>query len=464
VPTGLKAPPLPPDDVLARCPAEVVAYVRAVDEILQKLIARDAEQEKKIREGKRSAGPFRRDEKSRTPKGKRKKSGRKGGHSAHRRSEPEHIDEHLDAPVSTNCGCGCGGTVVEVGEYEQIQEDIQIQRVVRKLTIHVGNCTKCGQVVEGRHPFQTSTARGAAAHQIGPTALALAAQLHYQQGVPFAKIADLLGQVGLPIASSTLVRAMHRIANHGEAAFQELLSSILAARVMHIDETSWLVDGEPHYLWVLTDEKTTVYFVRRSRSGDEITDFLKDFRGVFVTDGYAGYDQLGGKLLRALCHLHLKRNMKTLEAKVNGRAKGLARDLEWWLEGSIALVGARSEMGAKAFAQQAEELEAQYFEILSRTSCYPENERMIARLLKWQDAVLRCLRNPDVPATNNRAERQVRPAVVLRKRGGCNDTERGARTFERLGSIAETLRGHKLKFMDWVVRLLRSPVPISLFG
>lgn len=463
MPAGFTVPPLPSEAALAQCPAEVVAYVRAVDEILRKFVAHIELQEKSLREAKRSATPFRRDESKRTKKEARKKPGRKGGHTASRRAEPEHIDVHVDAALPEGCDCpGCGGQVVQADTYDQIQEDIRIERVVTKLTIHVGRCENCGKSVEGRHPFQTSTARGAAGHQMGPTALALAAQLHYQQGVPFAKIAQLLGQVGLPVSASTLVRAMHRIADKGKAAFDELFTRVIEADVIHIDETGWSVDGEPHYLWVLTDEVTTVYFVRRTRSGDEIADFLADFAGVFVTDGHAGYDKLGEKLLRALCHLHLKRNMKALEAKVPGRAKALARDLQWWLEGSIALVGARNEMAPDAFARQAADLEAQYFEILNFKSSYPANERMIARLLKWQDAILRCLRDSRVPATNNRAERQIRPAVVVRKRGGCNNSQRGARTFERLASIAETLRGHSQCFMDWVIHALRSPVPIPL--
>lgn len=458
-------PEMPSEEALAKCPLEVISYIKAAEQIIRTFSARAEEQEKRLREAKRNATPFRRDEKKKTDRNSRKKPGRKGGHSASRRAEPLHIDEHLEAPLPEEGKCpDCAGPVVEVETYEQIQDDIQIEKVTRKLEIHVGCCESCGKTVEGRHPFQTSTARGAASHQIGPTALALAAQLHYQQGVPFAKVAQILGHVGLKVSPSTLVRAMHRIADRGQAAFSELLARILSAKIIHVDETSWSVDGEPHYLWVLTDETTTVYFVRRTRSGDEIADFLADFEGVFVTDGYAGYDKLGESLLRALCHLHLKRNMSTLEGKVAGRAKALARDMQWWFEGSIALVGAhsRGEMSPEEFARQADALEVQYFEILDRTSSYPANERMIARLLKWQDAILRCLRQPGIPATNNRAERQIRPAVVVRKRGGCNNSERGARTFEQLASIAETLRGRGACFMDWVIRAFRSPVPIPL--
>jgi len=450
---------MPSEELLAQCPAEVVEYVRVVDAQVRTLLPRLQQVEQQVREAKRQATPFRRTKRTET----RKKPGRKGGHEASRRADPPAIDEHCDAPVPAAC-TSCGhAEVVETGSYEQIQEDLEISRHVRKIVVHVGCCKACGEQLEGRHPWQTSTARGAAAHQLGPTAMALATQLHYQEGVPFEKVADVMRELGLPVATATLVRAMQRIAERGEPAFGELLSRVLAQDVLHIDETGWSLDGDPHYLWVLTGAEVTVYFVRKTRSGDEVADFLADFSGVLVTDGHAGYDELGTKLLRALCLLHLERNIKELEAKNVGRAKSLAKDIRWWLDGAIALVGDRAELGPKFFAKEAANLEAQFFTILDVQSSSASNMRMVARLLKWQDAVLRCLRDPRVPATNNQAERQIRPAVVLRKRGGCNRSTRGASTFERLASIAATLRQHKRSFMTWVADLLKSPTPAPLF-
>jgi hypothetical protein len=76
-------------------------------------------------------------------------------------------------------------------------------------------------------------------------------------------------------------------------------------------------------------------------------------------------------------------------------------------------------------------------------------------------AIVRCLTDPRVPATHNHAERQVRPAVVTRKRGGCNRPERGARTFEVLTSLIVTARQRGTSLVDWMVALLRQPDPFA---
>jgi transposase len=459
--TTMKLPPRPPDEVVAQWDPATRVYVEALEAVLRQLIDKVEAHDKALRESKRQATPFRRDKR----KKKRKKPGRKKGHARERRADVDHADEEHHAEPPASCPC-CGGQHVEEDHsYEQLQEDLEIRRVVRRLVIHVGRCQDCGAVTEGRHPFQTSRARGAAAHQIGPTALALAAHLHYQQGVPFEKMAHVRNQLGLTVSKAALVRAMHRIADRAEEPFQELLHKVLEQEVLHIDETGWSLDGQPHYLWVLTGRDATVYFVRKTRSGDEVEDFLTDFKGVLVTDGHRGYDRIGKRLLRALCHLHLKRNFKELEKKTQHRGKALARDLMWWVDEVIAVVGMRNdELDDEEFKQLAADLEVQFFEILDTQPTNAANARMVKRLLTWQDAVLRCLRVPGVPATNNQAEQQIRPAVVVRKRGGCNRSERGARTFERLASIAATRAQHGLSVMDWIKRLLCSsgPEPIPL--
>lgn len=454
-------PPRPPEEVVASWPESARAHVAALEEALRKVIGVVEEHEKALRESKRQATPFRRRESAK--KGKtRKKPGRKGGHSAQRRAIPPKVDEEVTAPLPDACACGCAD-VVEVETYEQLQEDFEITRVTRKLTVHVGRCTACGKTSEGEHPFKTSKARGAAAHHIGPTAMAFATQLHYQEGVPFEKIANIFGEMGLPVAKATLVRGTQRIAVRAKPTFEELKAALLNEDVLHIDETGWSLDGEPCYLWVISGAKATVYFVRKTRSGDEVADFLADFAGVLVTDGHSGYDELGRKLLRALCLLHLRRNMKSLEGKVTGRSKALARDLTWWLDEAIALVGQRDELKPGFFASRATELEEQFLELLELKSSAPANIRMIKRMTTWQDAVLRCLRKPGVPATNNHAERQIRPAVVLRKRGGCNRSERGARTFERLTSITASLRQQGQSVLRWLATLLTSPQPPPVY-
>jgi len=453
----LQSPPRPPKDASR---PELLGHIEALEALLARALKVIVEQgerieklEQEVRESKRQATPFRR--KKRKDKSKHKKPGRKGGHQRERRAEPKQVDESHEAIHAEQCPC-CGDAVETVDSYTQTQEDIHTEKRTRQFTVYVGKCTGCGEKVEGRHPFQTSTARGSASQQLGPLALALAAHLHYGEGMPFDKLREHFAQLGLKVSTSALVRAMDRIASRGRNAFEALLDQVLSQEVLHIDETGWSIAGEPCWLWVLSGKDATVYFVRKTRSSDEVADFLKDFKGVMVTDGAKAYDKLGKKLTRALCLLHLRRNAKALEEKQTGGAVCVPRALVDWLDRTIALVGQRDELSRRAFRRQAKALEREFEQTF--VACQPTNaanRRMVERLRTWHDAVVRSLRDMHVPATNNHAERQVRPSVVTRKRGGCNRSERGVRAFEVITSLLVSARQKKVDFVDWLVALLR---------
>ena len=62
----------------------------------------------------------------------------------------------------------------------------------------------------------------------------------------------------------------------------------------------------------------------------------------------------------------------------------------------------------------------------------------MARVTKQRDHLFTFLYHDAVPATNDQAERMIRPAVVVRKTQGCNKSQAGADAHAILGSIGAT--------------------------
>ena len=153
---------------VARLTAEVRRLTALVDRLT---VALDEER----RRGKRQAAPFRKqDEPAPEPKKPGRKSGRRHGPHAHR-GLPPRIDETYHVPLPSNCP-HCGSRhVSETHVAVQYQTEIPRQVIYRQFDVHVGRCGDCGQAVEGRHALQTSSARGAAASQLGANVHALLA-------------------------------------------------------------------------------------------------------------------------------------------------------------------------------------------------------------------------------------------------------------------------------------------------
>lgn len=109
---------------------------------------------------------------------------------------------------------------------------------------HRGRCTRCGLRVQGRDPEQTSDATGAVGGvQIGPRAIALAAQLNKACELSYERIMELFAQVfGLLVSRSALARAMLRLGWKGEATYQHLIEVQRNSPIVYPDETGWRVE------------------------------------------------------------------------------------------------------------------------------------------------------------------------------------------------------------------------------
>lgn len=88
----------------------------------------------------------------------------------------------------------------------------------------------------------------------------------------------------------------------------------------------------------------------------------------------------------------------------------------------------------------------------------PQEEAVRRRLWKQRDHLFVFLETPGVDATNNLAERQLRPAVIRRKLSCGNKSPRGARTFEVLSSLAATCRQRGQDFLLLATEAARLPL------
>jgi hypothetical protein len=88
-----------------------------------------------------------------------------------------------------------------------------------------------------------------------------------------------------------------------------------------------------------------------------------------------------------------------------------------------------------------------------------DNRRLAKHLSRQGAAVFTFLTNPDVDATNWRAEQAIRPAVVNRKVWGGNRTDHGARTWERLVTVLTTCRQQGLDTLRVLIDLAHRPAP-----
>src|SRR5512133_1723943 len=217
------------------------------------------------RAAKRQAAPFSKGDPKADPKRAGRKPGAAHGRHAHRQP-PEPVDRVVAVGLPGYCP-GCGGELVAERVAPQHVEDLPEPRPLRiRYEVHVGRCRSCGLRVQPRHPAQTSDALGAAGAQLGPRAVALAAWLSKGLGVPAAKIARLLGQLGLGVTPGGVTGAVARAARRAQPTYQSLTAGVRASPVVAPDETGWRVGGVKAWLWAFVGDQVTVYRIACGRA------------------------------------------------------------------------------------------------------------------------------------------------------------------------------------------------------
>jgi transposase len=419
--------------------------------------------EKLRRESKRQAAPFRKhDEPVAEPKKPGRKSGRRHGPHAHR-VVPPRIDETYDVPLPEKCP-HCGGRHMrETHVAAQYQTEIPRTVIYRQFDVHVGVCPGCGHTVQGRHTLQTSTARGAAASQLGPNVHAVLAILNKQLGLSHGKSVKLLGTlfVGLTIARGTSARSVARTAERCAPAYEQMRQDIRGSPQVVPDETGWRVGGRTAWLHAFVGRRETCYVIDPTRSHAPAEQLLGlDWSGTLVHDGWSVYDWFT-QAAHQQCLGHLQRRCEELlETAVRGAVR-LPRAVLGLIDRAYALRRAwrGHRLDSDGLAECGLGLACELEQLARGSFTYPPNRRLAGHLLKHSMHWFWFLIDPTIDATNYRGEQAIRPAVVNRKVWGGNRTWDGARWQSILTSVIRTCEQRALRSFDFLLEVLCQPQP-----
>jgi hypothetical protein len=301
--------------------------------------------------------------------------------------------------------------------------------------------------VHSTHPLQVSHGQGAAGVHLGPRAVAWATLLNKQFGIPMRKTCAILQRgFGLKLSAGGLAQMLHRVAAKLRPRYEALGEQVRHSAANYLDETSWYV-GDPHWvLWVCTAPQYTLYHVDSSHGGGVAEKLLgREYAGVLVTDCHGAYRRLKCPQHKCIAH-HLRALHKSRDKNPKKASRYLDAWERLWQE-VTELRRQRDALPAETFAQRRAALEATWDKLLARPVTQPGDRYFLGRMRNVGVHHFGCLYY-DVEATNNRAERAIRPAVIARKVSCGNRTQRGASTWQTLVSLATTAQQCGREFLE----------------
>jgi hypothetical protein len=372
----------------------------------------------------------------RTPTEPRKVGGPPGarvGHPPHLRPRPDHVDRRVLLPL-THCPSCRGTRLSRVQETRtRVVEDLPTPHVeVTEYTMERRYCRDCRKLVDSVVPGVLPGA------QLGLRAMHAIVQMRVQHRLTVEQIPPLLESLyGLRVSEGEVHSILAQMAEAYTPVYEGFRAAMREAPAKYMDETSWSLNGASSYLWTAATPREVVYRVARSRGHEEAMNLLGPTpKGIVIHDRYSAYGTVARKtnLGQQLCWFHLLGDSKELAELLGEEGQQIHGVMK-------AVYQAAKRVAGKGTEAEVDQLwEALEGGLRNRTGASSHGERFVNEILRLRPWLFEFVVNPEVEATNNRAERALRPMVVARKISGGNRTERGGRVFEVLATVVQTLR------------------------
>ena len=331
------------------------------------------------------------------------------------------------------------------------------------------------EVVKAPHP--RTLLRGSL---VSPSLEAAIMNAKYVNAVPLYRQEQEFERYGLHIPRQNMANWTIQCADRYLAVLYDYLhEKMYGYHVLQADETPVLVnkDGRPagskSYMWVYrtgrmyTECQIVLYEYQKTRNASHPREFLKDFRGVCVTDGYQVYHTIEGEredLKIAGCWSHARRRF---DEAVKALPKAKQKDSRAYLALTMIQAIYREEKllkdlpaGERMIRRQLSVrplVEAYFVWVRETLPKVPQKSKTWEGFnysLNQEKYLKVFLDDGEVPMDNNAAEQSIRGFCIGKKNWVMIDTIAGAKSSAIIYSIAETAKANNLKPYDYFEYLL----------
>lgn len=387
----------------------------------------------------------------------------------------ERIEHHLDNMTCKQCGGDLHVIRQDTRKYIKI---IPARVVVVEEASDVCGCRHCEQheittpIIEAQVPK-----RAIPGSIVSSSLIAYVMEQKYVNSMPLYRQEQQFKRWGIELSRQNLANWMIKGSEWFEPLYKRMHEALIQQDIVLADETTLQVLKEPgkasttkSYLWLYRTGKygpsIVLYEYQPSREGKHPENFLKDYKGYLLVDGYQGYDNILDVTLCG-CWAHARRK---------------------FYEAIVAQPKSNKNKGPLTNAEQGFSYISQLYQVEDKIKDLSPEERYKIRLensrpilddfLVWLNkkslevipksktgiAISYCLKqwkklnnfllDGRLEIDNNRSERSIKSVVIGRKNFLFSNTPKGAKASAIIYSLVETAKGNNLNPFKYLEYLL----------
>jgi transposase len=326
--------------------------------------------------------------------------------------------------------------------------DIIFEKVVSHVDAEIKICPQCKMENKGRFPEDM-----AGPLQYGQGIKGYMVNLLFAQMISLKRVQQMIQTlIGQILSEATILKYVIQLYQVLEEWEQSSINQLLKMPIMHVDETSLRVDRKNHWIHVYSSDFITLKFLHPNRGKEAIEEIgiIPRYGGIVIHDcwqSYLSYDHCG----HGLCGSHLLRELTFI---MDSNGYSWASNMKRLLQETCVIVSKRESK--QLSDKEYKNLQKRYRNILTRGEkelppippkqngkrgkiAKSDAHNLWERLREHETAVLLFAKDPYVPFTNNRAERDLRMSKVKQKVSGCFRTSIYAKAYCRISSYIQTM-------------------------
>lgn len=315
---------------------------------------------------------------------------------------------------------------------------------------------------------------------VSPSLAAAVINGKYVNAVPLYRLEKEFERYGLAITRQNMANWMIRLGEEYLGPMYDHLHKLLYGyHVIQADETPVRVnkDGRPagsqSYMWVYRsgfmypERQIILYEYQKTRNASHPRNFLKDYRGICVTDGYQVYHTLEKEredLRIAGCWVHCRRRFHDA-LEVIPKTQREKSVLNLFMKQIQAIYREEGKLSGLSSKERLAQRQLVVKPLVDAFFAYlKQNEEKVPKSGKTREAFTYALNQErylrvfledgDVPIDNNASERAIRGFCIGKKNWEMIDTVNGAASSAIIYSIAETAKANGLKPFHYFEYLL----------
>jgi predicted RecB family nuclease len=274
---------------------------------------------------------------------------------------------------------------------------------------------------------------------------------HIAHQLSLRTLEELFGEFfGLRINKSEIHLFKELLACYYQDTYRQFTEGILAGPVLHVDETEVKLKVGKGYVWVFATFDKVVYLYRRTREGAFLQDFLKEFKGVLVTDFYAAYESLDCPQQKCLIHLLRDMNQALLDHPFDSELQSIVRPFGSLLRSIVATVDEHG-LQRRHLAKYIRRVRKFFRDIVSQRYHSDAAISLQQRLIKNRTRLFTFLSYDAVPWNNNVAENAIKQFAYYREGAVGVMSEEGIQNYLVLLSIYQTCRYQGISFLKFLM-------------